>query len=118
MASFKAIFPVLQELFAKNHRGALCPPPPSAARVKPRRGGCENCVHRKMTISPPPNISASKRARIIDNEGWKSQQAPPAQIACRPFYHYVPLLAAPAERASGVPYGWSAVVNNRYGSAP
>ena len=27
MASFKAKFPVLQELFAKNHRGALCPPP-------------------------------------------------------------------------------------------
>ena len=34
MASFKAKFPVLQELFAKNHRGALCPPPPSGARVK------------------------------------------------------------------------------------
>ena len=33
MASFKAKFPVLQELFAKNHRGALCPPPPSGARV-------------------------------------------------------------------------------------
>ena len=33
MASFKAKFPVLQELFAKNHRGALCPPP-SGARVK------------------------------------------------------------------------------------
>ena len=29
MASFKAKFPVLQELFAKNHRGALCPPPPA-----------------------------------------------------------------------------------------
>ena len=27
MASFKAKFPVLQELFAKNHRGGLCPPP-------------------------------------------------------------------------------------------
>ena len=35
MASFKAKFPVLQELFAKNHRGALCPPP-SGARVKSR----------------------------------------------------------------------------------
>ena len=33
MASFKAKFPVLQELFAKNHRGALWPPP-SGARVK------------------------------------------------------------------------------------
>ena len=32
MASFKAKFPVLQELFAKNHRGALGPP--SGARVK------------------------------------------------------------------------------------
>ena len=29
MASFKAKFPVLQELFAKKHRGALCPPPPA-----------------------------------------------------------------------------------------
>ena len=33
MASFKAKFPVLQELFAKNHRGALWVPP-SGARVK------------------------------------------------------------------------------------
>ena len=34
MASFKAKFPVLQELFAKNHReGPLPPPPPSGARV-------------------------------------------------------------------------------------
>ena len=32
MASFNAIFPVLQELFAKNHRGALWPPP-CGARV-------------------------------------------------------------------------------------
>ena len=40
MASFKAIFPVLQELFAKNHRGeALWPPPPSGARVKSRAQG-------------------------------------------------------------------------------
>ena len=29
MASFKAKFPVLQELFAKNHRGALWAPPPA-----------------------------------------------------------------------------------------
>ena len=33
MASFKAKFPVLQELFAKNHRGLFGPPPPSGARV-------------------------------------------------------------------------------------
>ena len=32
MASFKAIFPVLQELFAKNHRGGPLGPP-SGARV-------------------------------------------------------------------------------------
>ena len=38
MASCKAKFPVLQELFAKNHRGALAPPPPppSGARVNKR----------------------------------------------------------------------------------
>ena len=29
MASFKAKFPVLQELFSKNHRGPFAPPPPS-----------------------------------------------------------------------------------------
>ena len=29
MASFKAKFPVLQELFAKNHRGALWALPPA-----------------------------------------------------------------------------------------
>ena len=35
MASFKAKFPVLQELFAKNHRGGgPFGPPPSGARVK------------------------------------------------------------------------------------
>ena len=34
MASFKAKFPVLQELFAKNHRGALCPPPPVGRGLK------------------------------------------------------------------------------------
>ena len=35
MASFKAKFPVLQELFAKNHRGGpFGPPPPSGARDK------------------------------------------------------------------------------------
>ena len=34
MASFKAKFPVLQELFAKNHRGPFGSPPPSGARVK------------------------------------------------------------------------------------
>ena len=33
MASFKAKLRVLQELFAENHREALCPPPPSGARV-------------------------------------------------------------------------------------
>ena len=34
MASFKAKLTVLQELFAKNHRGPFAPPPPpSGARV-------------------------------------------------------------------------------------
>ena len=32
MASFKAKFPVLQELFAKNHRGGPLGPPPPAGR--------------------------------------------------------------------------------------
>ena len=34
MASFKAKFPVLQELFAKNHRGAFAPPPPAGPGLK------------------------------------------------------------------------------------
>ena len=34
MASFKAKFPVLQELFAKNHRAGPLAPPPSGARVE------------------------------------------------------------------------------------
>ena len=38
MASFKAKFPVLQELFAKKHRGAFGPPP-SGAGVKPFHAG-------------------------------------------------------------------------------
>ena len=32
MESFKAKFPVLQELFAKNHRGGPFGPPPPAGR--------------------------------------------------------------------------------------
>ena len=36
MTSFKAKFPVLQELFAKNHRGGPLGPPPSGARVNGR----------------------------------------------------------------------------------
>ena len=36
MASFKAIFPVLQELFAKNHRGGgpFGPPPPAGRGLR------------------------------------------------------------------------------------
>ena len=34
MASFKAIFPVLQELFAKNHRGPFAPPPPAGRGLR------------------------------------------------------------------------------------
>ena len=36
MASFKGKFPVLQKLFAKNHRGALTPPPSEARDICPR----------------------------------------------------------------------------------
>ena len=48
MASFKAKFPVLQEPFAKNHRGGPLGPP-SGARVNPRpyRGGL---------VQPPPEV--------------------------------------------------------------
>ena len=34
MASFKAKFPVLQELFAKNHRGGPLPPPPAGRGLR------------------------------------------------------------------------------------
>ena len=40
MASFKAKFPVLQELFAKNHRGALGPPAGRQVKGISARDGC------------------------------------------------------------------------------
>ena len=54
MASFKAKFPVLQELFAKNHRRALWPPPPppSGARVMCityiSRDSCRNLICKNL----------------------------------------------------------------------
>ena len=48
MASFKAKFPVLQELFAKNHMGALWPPPPSGARIN-IQGVPQLMSHPKIT---------------------------------------------------------------------
>ena len=55
MASFKTKFPVLQELFAKNHRGPLCPP--SGARVNRVRG-------LKLTYRPSFIKIANGRAKI------------------------------------------------------
>ena len=69
MASFKAKFPVLQELFAKNHRGgALWAPPPSGARVNivtlsiqiRTRGGCgKRPMLAPKTNSEPRNLNFS-----------------------------------------------------------
>ena len=56
MASFKAKFPELQELFAKNHRGALWPPPPPAGRG----------LIRLMQLYLRP----------LEQRGFKSQQVP------------------------------------------
>ena len=41
MASFKAKFPVLQELFAKNHRGGPLGPPPAGRGLKARGLACK-----------------------------------------------------------------------------
>ena len=45
MASFKAKFPVLQELFAKNHRGGPFGPPPAGRGLRcslvSNRGACD-----------------------------------------------------------------------------
>ena len=54
MASFKAKFPVLQELFAKNHRGALWAPP-SGARV--------NIFHESGTV-PVRKLELTMRKRL------------------------------------------------------
>ena len=50
MASFKVKFPALQELFAKNHRGAFAPPPPSGARVS-KIGANRQLLHLKVDCS-------------------------------------------------------------------
>ena len=85
MAGFKAKFPVLQELFAKNHRGALCPPPPSGARV--------NCVLIIVLTCPLSDsqedigdefgapVIPDRAIRIIDNpqHSYQGMSAPPLQ---------------------------------------
>ena len=59
MASFKAKFPVLQELFAKNHRGGPLAPPPSGARVKT----LSQLINRLFHIAGGLNESGSRRRR-------------------------------------------------------
>ena len=53
MASFKAKFPVLQELFAKNHRGGgPFGPPPSGARVnKGKYFSLQGRISRKIDFA-------------------------------------------------------------------
>ena len=57
MASFKAKFPVLQELFAKNHRGGPLGPPPPAGRGL-------NVENIEGNRSPPPPPGAADHARV------------------------------------------------------
>ena len=89
MASFKAKFPVLQELFAKNHRGPFGPPPPSEARVNPDPigiwrvtypagcvcGGGESIgpVVTSQTTGPIPKIQTpfDSRVRELSKHGVK-----------------------------------------------
>ena len=61
MASFKAIFPVLQELFAKNHRGGPLPPPPSGARVKP----AVHCLRMKAVVAEFNIPLPTHRPRLV-----------------------------------------------------
>ena len=58
MASFKATFPVLQELFAKNHRGAQRPPPAGRRLVLHRR--YINGAKRKIRVSLEYNDAEAK----------------------------------------------------------
>ena len=54
MASFEAKFPVLQELFAKNHRGAFGPPSSGARDIKknPKYANSRHlCPYRSLRIS-------------------------------------------------------------------
>ena len=48
MASFKAKFPVLQELFAKNHRGGPLAPPPAGRGLSTKLVGCHTVKESKL----------------------------------------------------------------------
>ena len=50
MASFKAKFPVLQELFAKNHRGGLWAPPAGRGLNYQKRFSINLKIIRKLKI--------------------------------------------------------------------
>ena len=58
MASFKAKFPVLQELLAKNHRGGLWPPPPAGRGLK------EEChlLDTKRFSQEQPHLNAAPKS--------------------------------------------------------
>ena len=59
MASFKAKFLVLQELFAKNHRGPFAPPPPSGARVK----GFNTAPSKQNCLQSGPKEISNNRSK-------------------------------------------------------
>ena len=71
MASFKAKFPVLQELFAKNHRGPFAPPP----------------AGRGLKIGTLPNVDVSvcfrygpdRRQQLHVGAGQRHPALPPGQ---------------------------------------
>ena len=77
MASFKAKFPALQELFLKNHRGALCPPPPSGARVKSHMKLILESFNLDTTIDIAIivlNISFSIVVRILFSQNFEKRK--------------------------------------------
>ena len=84
MASFKAKLPVLQELFAKNHRGGALWAPPSGARVnfEPQRLtaertiGMASCMWQGIpALGPTSNLFSPA---VISSESLPSSAPSPA----------------------------------------
>ena len=99
MASFKAKFPVLQELFLKNHRGALCPPP--------QRGEGESYF---------PTFVTSGARRIFSRGGEHSlcQYICSSQYRCVKYQYYLNSLSLPRYKLAWFVHITKHFMNYRY----
>ena len=68
MASFKAKFPVLQELFAKKPQGGLWPPPPSGARVT--RSNISHTEKEQAVATPVLRLFGRAQGISIGHENY------------------------------------------------